>query len=112
MTERDVEVTTVIDGNHVVRSVTEWYEGGAAWRRHVIMPRELVNLKIRKVKARNKAIMAGLRKGWLESVPDALGCFHKSIVSEGSGRWFARSPWICKKNRRFIVMTQSGGMDI
>jgi len=112
MTERDVEVTTVIDGNHVVRSVTEWFDGGAAWRRHVIMPRALVNLKIRKVKAKNKAIRSGMRKGWLESVPDALGCFHKSIVSEGSGVWFARSPWICKKNRRFVVMTQSGGMDI
>ena len=53
MTKREVEVITVIDGNHVVRSVTEWFDGGASWRRHVIMPRALVNLKIRKVKAKN-----------------------------------------------------------
>lgn len=110
--DRDTEVTTVVDGSHVIRSVTEWFDGGTSWRRHVIMPRELVNLKIRKAKARNRAIRAGLIKGWLEDRPTALGCFGKSIVPEGSGHWFARSPWIVKKNRRVVVMTQSGGMDI
>ena len=107
------EVSTVNDGQHVIRIVKEISECGCFWTRHVIMPRELVNKRIRKRKGHNKLIRLGKYSGWTIKL-DPMLAFAEFIVQENTGHCFAGEPYFRfkKKNRKFVVMYQRGGFDV
>lgn len=106
---QNTEVKEIVDGQHVIRVVDSG--DSESWTRHVIMPRELVCKRIRKLKARNKRVRQGKSRMWLVKA-SAWTAFQDHIVPESMGFHWAGEPWLKAKNRRFVVMKQNGGMDV
>jgi len=90
-----------------IRRVT-FDRGGESWTAYMIIPR--------------RALIAGIRKmrqhgaqyhdcDWWTLVPD-LDRWFRSAGYGGPGQAFANEPYRYGQSRRFIVMAQSGGLDI
>lgn len=101
-------VKEIVDGQHVIRVVDSG--DSESWTRHVIMPRELVCKRIRKLKARNKRVREGRSRMWLVKA-SAWTAFENHIVPSSGLHW-SGEPSLKVKSRRFVVMEQNGGMDV
>ena len=81
-----------------------------AWSRYIIIPRRLVLNEIRKLRAKGCAIV-GNWNFW-ELLPEGAS---ELICSESNGYPggpFVRAPYKAKSSRKFVVICQSGGLDI
>lgn len=106
MSYRDERRVTVTPEG--IREVLTWSEYGESWSGYIIVPRELVNQEIRKLRAggQRPSVMY-----WWEYMPKYA---RERIMPEGCGgpgQPFARKPWY-RATRRWVVMYQSGGLDV
>lgn len=90
-----------------IRCVT-FDHGGESWTSYLIVPRQTLNAGIRHRRA------GGAQWhdcDWWSLVPglDQWGC---PAGNGGPGRPFANAPHRCRSSRRFVIMGQSGGLDI
>lgn len=86
-----------------IRAVTVDYDG-ECWHRHVIVPREYLLAQVRRLRA----------NGWRFcniNLWDILPPLYSAAGYGGPGRAFADEPWT-RKNRRYYVISQRGGLDI
>jgi hypothetical protein len=79
------------------------------WTRYVIIPRDVINQNIRDARAE------GLQYRDIdifEALPAKALKYIGSYYYGGPGRSFTNGGFVYKKNRRFVVYAQSGGLDI
>lgn len=101
VTQRKNRVVKVYPGG--LRTVTEDYgDGGEAWYRTVIMPRELALEVQRQIRA------SGVRRPEKLSLVPFIGGEYYG----GPGRGFANQPHIVRGSRKWIIAKQRGGLDI
>lgn len=86
---------------YALRLVIHYYGGGESWRKYLILNRRkiLYDLKRAKTKKAKEFVVDNYKPGWYD-------------YYRGPGYGFAREPYTCHKNKRFIVIAQSGGLDI
>lgn len=99
----ETQVKTHAVGQHVVREVVRSYE--ECWYSYVIIPRALANQWIRKQRAK------GYRWGSIDPIGVGREWLSYSYYG-GAGRAFANEAHITKRSRRFLVITQRGGLDV
>jgi hypothetical protein len=103
---RDTEVITDREylkqiSPYAIRFVISYYEDGSAWTRYIILNRRkiLYDLKKRNTRRGKEEIVVNYKPSWYN-------------YYRGPGLGFAGEPFLLKKNRRFITICQSGGLDI
>jgi hypothetical protein len=96
-------VRTYCDGS---RKVIQYHGDGEAWTIYYIVPRQNLIQAIHERRANGKQYH-DCEWWWL--LPDnAVGYEHYS----GPGRSFAHAPHMWKRNRRWVVFYQRGGLDV
>lgn len=94
-----------------VREVINHYGNGESWSRYIIFPRLLMLNEIRKQKARGR-IRIDSWTFW-DLLPEGPGRLIHLESYRGPGQPFAHRPnKIRTRSRKFIVIYQSGGLDI
>lgn len=95
-----------------IREVVHIYHHGESWSRYIIIPRRQILNEIRKLRERGCPI-AGHWTFW-ELLPEEVS--NQMIRSEsygGPGRPFTHRPYkVRSRSRKYIVISQSGGLDI
>lgn len=86
----------------------QWH--GESWSRYIIIPRRLVLNEIRKLRAKGCAIV-GNWNFW-ELLPEGASDLIRSETNGYPGGPFVRAPYKMKSARKFVVICQSGGLDI
>ena len=124
-TGENITVNSSLHGNHVIRTVHRNYQG-EAWTRFTIIPRKYFLTKIRKMHAAEKRWASSLSNSqrsqyWRDprdfTIPRAsvIGMAANWVVCcswRGAGTAFAGDPQVIKRTKNFIVIAQSGGLDI
>ncbi len=105
--EHGESVRTVQTYEHGVRAVTVSY-GGESWHRYVIVPRQLMIDRIRRLRANGRSYHDCDWWTLIPSYESLLGYEHYS----GPGRSFADAPHPMGYGRRWQVFAQRGGMDV
>lgn len=125
-TGEDITIDTSVRGNHIIRTVMKnWH--GESWTRYTIIPRQYFITKIRKMYAAQKRHALGLSDAHVEAYwrdprkfclprSSTIGLASEWIVDchwSGAGSAFAREAYVMKRsNRRYVVIVQTGGLDI
>lgn len=106
---KTVRVVRVYTGG--IREVTHSYHHGESWSRYVIIPRRLILNEIRKLRAEG-AIIVGQWNFWEllpEGASELIGCESYS----GAGQSFTHRPFkVRSRSRKYVIIYQSGGLDI
>jgi len=102
-TERVVQLFT--GGIRVVtQGDREW------WSRYIIIPRRLMLNEIRKLRAKGCTIV-GSWNFW-ELLPEGASELIGYESYSGPGASFTRAPHKARSSRKFVIIYQSGGLDI
>lgn len=102
---RDTErVVRIYTGD--VREVIKADSNGEWWNRYVIIPRSLVIDYVRKIRSERRI------SEWWEVIPPGASSLIGSEHHSGPGQPFTRMPYRVESSRKFIVIYQSGGLDI
>ena len=94
-----------LDTEEVIRVVIINH-AGEWWQKYIILPRTLINKRIRYLRYLRKQYHD---LDWWQLMPETLVPF---AFSNGPGRGFAREPYVWKDNRHHRVVYHSGGLDI
>ncbi len=97
-------VQTSSDG--IRRVTTQWR--GETWQSHLIIPREALIEGIRSRRAQGAQYHDC---DWWTLIP-SIDRWIRPAGYGGPGRAFAHAPSLTKSSRRFIVVSQSGGLDV
>lgn len=82
-----------------------------SWSRHIIIPRRLMLMEIRRLRAKGYSII-GSWNFW-ELLPDGAAGLIRSEHYGCPGGSFTRAPYKLRtRSRKHIVIYQSGGLDI
>lgn len=81
-----------------------------AWSRYIIIPRRLILNEIRRLRAKGCQVI-GSWNFW-ELLPDGASELIRSETNGYPGGPFVRAPYKMKSARKFVVICQSGGLDI
>ena len=90
-----------------VREVVKGDWDGEWWHRYLIIPRRLVLNALRDLRKNGCAI-----SDWWEVLPQGASELIRSESHSGPGQSFARVPYRIESSRKFVVIYQSGGLDI
>lgn len=93
-----------------IREVVHCCANGEYWSRYIIVPRRLILNEIRKLRAKG-AIVIGQWDFW-ELLPEGASELIRSERYSGPGQSFTHRPCRVKSSRKYIVIHQSGGLDI
>lgn len=80
------------------------------WNRYIIIPRRLILNEIRKLRAKGCSII-GSWNFW-ELLPEGASELIGYAGNSGPGGSFVREPCKIRSARKFVVIYQSGGLDI
>lgn len=109
----------ITEGQRDTQRVVRLYTGGIRvvtqgdrewWSRYIIIPRRLVLNEIRKLRAKGCKIIGSWNFWELlpEGASELIGMEHYS----GPGASFTRAPHKVRSSRKFVIIYQSGGLDI
>ena len=90
-----------------VREVIKADSNGEWWHRYIIIPRRLVLNEVRRIRKEHKGYW-----DWWEAIPKGASELIGSEHYSGPGQSFTRMPYRVESSRKFIVIYQSGGLDI
>lgn len=93
-----------------IREVVNVYHHGESWSRYIIIPRRLMLNEIRRLRAQGCTII-GSWSFW-ELLPDGASGLIRMEHYGGPGAPFVHLPCRWRSSRKFIVIYQSGGLDI
>ena len=89
-----------------VREVIKADSNGEWWHRYIIIPRRLVLAYARRIRRERRL------SEWWEVIPPGASELIGSEHYSGPGKSFTRMPYRVESSRKFIVIYQSGGLDI
>lgn len=90
-----------------VREVIKADSNGEWWNRYIIIPRRLVLIEIRRIRKERRRYW-----DWWEVLPAGASQLIESERYSGPGHPFTRMPYRIESSRKFVVIYQSGGLDI
>ena len=119
-----IRIKKTIAGNHIVTDVFNECESGESWTAYTVIPRAWFIAEIRKRYEKKRKEVENFN-------PDhgPVGMWGKMILPRvnalelayrflrqphwgGPGRPYCCEPWVMRRNKRFIVIVQSGGWDV
>lgn len=90
-----------------IREVIHCCANGEYWSRYIIIPRRLVLNEIRQLRKKGCKVV-----GFWELLPEGASELIRYESYSGPGRSFTHAPSRQKSSRKFVVIYQSGGLDI
>lgn len=94
-----------------IREVIHYHGYGESWSRYVIIPRRLMLNEIRKLRDKG-AIIVGQWNFW-ELLPEGASELIRYESYSGAGQSFTHRPYkVRSRSRKFVIIHQSGGLDI
>lgn len=95
-----------------VREVVKGDWDGEWWNRYVIIPRRLMLNEIKRIRKLTNGARFIDGWEWWDLLPEGASKLIRSASYSGPGSSFTNEPFKIKSSRKFIVIYQSGGLDI